>query len=97
MEGVEILAPSMLLNAKCRSILHRPNEQKKRTDAKDIRFLLNWLAANHIRPTMQEVPNASKHFVLWFKKYFKELDNWEDAGYNIGTGEYSNNFGCLIC
>lgn len=87
----------MLLNAKCRSILDRPHGQKKRTDAIDIQFLLNWIAANHIRPTMQEVPNASKHFVLWFKKHFKELDDWEVAGYNIGTGECSKNVGCLVC
>lgn len=58
--GVKVLKPALILNAKCRSILERANDRKKRNDAVDIQFLLRWCAQNGASPTSEEVPNASK-------------------------------------
>lgn len=43
-QQVRVLKPALILtsNAQCRSILGRANEDKKRTDAEDIMFLLRW-------------------------------------------------------
>jgi len=84
--GVRILKPSLILNAKCKSILGRAYKAKKNTDADDIIFILKWCASNNQFPTAAEVPNATKEFVEFFIHEYKEADSWTNARYNWKTG-----------
>lgn len=88
-QGVQILSPPLILNAKCQSILGRATEEKKKTDAQDIVFLLGWLAQMQTRPTPQEVPNASKAFVTWFVNKYQGQSGWTNVGYNMDTGKFA--------
>lgn len=88
-QGVEILKPSLLLNAKCRSIVERATEGKKFADAQDIEFLLRWLAETRTAVQREEVPDASQEFVSWIiSNYHGEQRKglWVNAGYNMVTG-----------
>ncbi|KAH8894363.1 hypothetical protein GQ53DRAFT_859202 [Thozetella sp. PMI_491] len=84
--NVRVLKPTLILNAKCGSILGRASEEKKRTDATDIMFLLRWCARNGMAPTQSEVPNATQQFVNYFIATFGRADLWAEAGYNAETG-----------
>ncbi|KAN0106648.1 hypothetical protein V8E51_009524 [Hyaloscypha variabilis] len=84
--GVKVLKPSLILNAKCNSILGRASEEKKTTDATDIKFCLWWCASNNAFPTATEVPRASREFVEWFIGVYGEAEYWTNAGYNWETG-----------
>lgn len=92
-QDVRILKPTLILNAKCRSILGRASESKKGTDAEDILFLLQWFVGNpqHPKPTAAEVPNATKEFHDWFTARYcptpKEKALWPQAGFKISTGK----------
>lgn len=88
-QGVEVLKPALILNAKCRSILGRANQSKKDTDAQDIMFLLGYLAKTNTKPSSQEVPNATKQFVDYFVGAYHCQELWEKAGYDLETGELS--------
>lgn len=81
--GVRVLQPSLLLNAKCNSILGRARPDKKDTDAQDILFLLQWLAGNNIHPGIQDVPNASLEFVQWFIEEYGNGKLWINLGYDL--------------
>ncbi|KAG5302057.1 hypothetical protein I7I48_02263 [Histoplasma ohiense] len=82
-QQVRVLKPALILNAKCRSILGRANEDKKRTDAEDIIFLLRWFVNK--KSTAAEVPNATKQFCDWFTAtYCPSAENqalWTQAGF----------------
>ncbi|KAJ5544840.1 hypothetical protein N7461_007144 [Penicillium sp. DV-2018c] len=92
-QHVRVLKPALILNAKCRSILGRASEGKKRTDAEDILFLLRWFVNNpqHPKPTAAEVPNATKQFHDWFTVIYCPLPEqkalWSQAGFKISTGK----------
>nr|POE99493.1 hypothetical protein CFP56_52883 [Quercus suber] len=68
--SVIILHPTLILNAKCRSVLGRASDAKKRSDASDIKFLLRYLVRTGIIPSSQDLSNASKTFVEWFVATF---------------------------
>jgi hypothetical protein len=87
-DGVRILKPALILNAKCQSILGRATEEKKESDKDDILFLLKYLANEDIRPERDEVPNATKEFFSWFTETFGGSETWVAAGYNIADGKY---------
>ncbi|KAF1973758.1 hypothetical protein BU23DRAFT_464108, partial [Bimuria novae-zelandiae CBS 107.79] len=87
--SIRVLKPALILNAKCRSILGRSNDEKKKTDAADITFLLWWLATNNAFPLAQEVPNASKEFVTWFIGKYGNAEYWTGARFNLKRGELS--------
>jgi hypothetical protein len=86
--GTRVLKPTLILNAKCRSILGRATEDKKNTDAEDIVFLLQWCAENAVYPTSFEVPNATKEFVDYFIATYQGAEFWFNAGYDISRGVY---------
>lgn len=96
--GVKILKPSLILNAKCNSILSRATDGKKSTDASDILFCLSWCASNHALPTAAEVPAATKQFVEWFIGQHGGQDHWTSAGYDWQTCmlSYALRLKCLI-
>jgi hypothetical protein len=85
--SVKILKPTLILNAKCRSILGRPSEIKRRNDANDIQFLLNWCTTHGVRPTAPETPNINNDFVQWFNDIFEcPYQVWTNAGYEFQKG-----------
>jgi hypothetical protein len=86
-DGARVLKPTLLLNAKCRSVIDRPGEGKKTTDAQDIKFLLSWCAEHAMLPTAVEVPNATKEFVDYFVATYGGLELWSNAGYDFGSGK----------
>ena len=61
--GVRILKPALLLNAKCGSITDRATEEEKRNDAEDIVYLLRWCKDQKEFPTSYETPNITVGFV----------------------------------
>jgi hypothetical protein len=85
--GIKVLKPALILNAKCYSIIGRASEDKKRTDALDIQFCLWWCAQNNAFPTGAEVPRASKEFVEWFVSGYGGQELWLNARYNFETGK----------
>lgn len=90
-DGIKVLKPTLLLNAKCASILSRPNDDKRLSDAKDIRFLLHWCATHGMHPTTAEVPHATKEFVTDFIRVYGSRALWTAAGYDVETGNYEMN------
>jgi hypothetical protein len=82
-DGVRILKPSLILNAKCGSIQGRATQEKKESDANDIIFLLGLCYTNRDYPTTAEVPNATKNFVLGFIQVYGSEAQWTDAGYDL--------------
>ncbi|KAI1360240.1 hypothetical protein F5Y08DRAFT_317780 [Xylaria arbuscula] len=89
-EGIRILKPTLILNAKCGSILSRATEIKKQTDAHDIKFLLSWCVQQKVLPSNAEVPNAQLEFVKLFVNEFGSPDLWACAGYNMSSGRWSH-------
>ncbi|KAI0123240.1 hypothetical protein BJ170DRAFT_713364 [Xylariales sp. AK1849] len=89
-DGVRILKPALISNAKCRSILGRHAEGKKQSDATDILFLLGWCYTKKMHPTSTEIPNATKDFVLNFISVYGGEKLWRDTGYNLDDGTFSN-------
>jgi hypothetical protein len=87
--GVKVLKPSLILNAKCNSILSRSSGEKRLADAADIKFCLRWCANNNAFPTAAEVPHADMEFVEWFIGAYGEAECWTNAGYNRETGMLS--------
>ncbi|KAK1149707.1 hypothetical protein N8T08_005260 [Aspergillus melleus] len=88
--NVKVLKPALILNAKCRSILDRPSESKKGTDASDIIFILGFCARNPMYlPKAVEVPNATREFVQMFIGQFWNQDAWAGAGYDLQTGRFT--------
>ena len=77
--NVRVLKPTLILDAKCESILGRANDIKKRTDAQDIRFLLIYIAKNRI-PVGSGVPNASSEFITWFVSIYGGKELFQRAG-----------------
>ncbi|PSS15239.1 hypothetical protein M430DRAFT_59860 [Amorphotheca resinae ATCC 22711] len=86
--GVKVLKPSLILNAKCNSILSRSSGEKRLADATDIKFCLRWCANNNAFPTAAEVPHADMEFVEWFIGVYAESECWTNAGYNRETGSF---------
>jgi hypothetical protein len=87
--GVRVLKPSLILNAKCGSIFGRATTSKKDTDAEDIRFLLNWCVDNRMDLTQSDVPNATKELVDAFIARYQGAELWRNAGYDLGLGMVS--------
>ncbi|KAF4431823.1 hypothetical protein F53441_13877 [Fusarium austroafricanum] len=86
-QGVRVLHPTLLLNAKCKSILGRVGSEKKDTDSQDIVFLLQWCASNNVRPRW--VANAGPIFVQWFIQEYGNERLWSDLGFDLKTGKWS--------
>ena len=85
--NTRVLKPTLILNAKCNSILGRSTDEKKRTDAMDIRFCLDWCHKNGVLPTAEEVPRADAEFVPWFISVYGAKEEWAKAAYNFETGQ----------
>lgn len=82
--GAQVLKPTLILNAKCRSILGRAGEAKKTSDAQDIKFLLHWCTEHVLYVT--EVANATKEFVNAYIALYGGEDLWRNAGYDLEHG-----------
>jgi hypothetical protein len=84
-QGVKILEPTLLLDAKCGSITSRANEERKQADAGDIVFLLKYFLKNDIRLNWEHVPNATQPFVRLFSAMYLENSTliWESTGYKL--------------
>ncbi|KAI1340962.1 hypothetical protein F5Y15DRAFT_378421 [Xylariaceae sp. FL0016] len=50
LDGVRVLKPALLINAKCGSLPQRNTEEKQSTDSEDILFLLEWCARHKQYP-----------------------------------------------
>jgi hypothetical protein len=83
---INVLQPVQILNSKCRSILGRVTDGKKRTDSLDVLFLLKWLADQGVSPTAQQVPNAVEEFVEWFISIYGGEELWTAAGFDQEKG-----------
>ncbi|KAK3291468.1 uncharacterized protein B0H64DRAFT_246302 [Chaetomium fimeti] len=82
--GIHVLKPTLILNAKCRSILGRAGEDKKMSDSQDIKFLLHWCAENGLDPRT-EAPNATTEFVDAFIAMYGGAELWRRVGYTAGS------------
>ncbi|KAK4151590.1 hypothetical protein C8A00DRAFT_35737 [Chaetomidium leptoderma] len=76
--GIQVLKPALILNAKCRSILGRAGESKKMSDAQDIKFLLHRCAED--AEDLTEVPNATKEFVDAYVAMYGGAELWRNLG-----------------
>lgn len=87
-DGIKVLKPALLLNAKCGSITGRSTEDKRKTDLFDINFLLNFCAQNpEYLPRAGEVPRATKQLVDVLVRLHGVEDVWVRAGYDLQTGK----------
>ncbi|KAH6624538.1 hypothetical protein B0J18DRAFT_479044 [Chaetomium sp. MPI-SDFR-AT-0129] len=87
--GTRVLKPTLILNAKCYSILGRATAEKKDRDADDISFLPEWCIGKAVYPTNSEVPNATKEFVDQYIAKYGRADVWNNAGYDISGGTWT--------
>ncbi len=85
-DKIRVLKPTLLLDAKCGTIFSRSSEEKRRTDATDIKFLLRWCTTNRMHPTAEELPNVTKEFVEYFISQFGGAELWTAAGYDHVQG-----------
>lgn len=85
-DGIKVLKPTFLLNAKCRSILGRATETRKSSDAGDIKFLLAWCVSKGMRPTAGECTNINGQFVNWFVTSYGGGDLFKSAGWDEANG-----------
>jgi Nucleotidyl transferase AbiEii toxin, Type IV TA system len=83
---VRVLKPTLLLNTKCSSIFGRSRDEKRNTDAADIKFLLQWCTRHQMYPTAEEVPITTKDFVQYFTSHFDDAELWTNAGYDLVRG-----------
>ncbi|RAH54499.1 hypothetical protein BO85DRAFT_471217 [Aspergillus piperis CBS 112811] len=91
-EGIKILKPALLLNAKCGSITGRSTEDKRKTDYFDINFLLKFYAQNpEYLPRADEVPRVTKQLVDVLVRLYGGEDAWVRAGYDLRTGRFNRN------
>ncbi|RAK90541.1 hypothetical protein BO79DRAFT_286473 [Aspergillus costaricaensis CBS 115574] len=89
-EGIKVLKPALLLNAKCGSITGRSTEDKRKTDLFDINFLLNFCAQNpEYLPRADEVPRATKQLVDILVQLYGGEEAWIQAGYDMQTGRFN--------
>lgn len=95
-QGVDILKPALLLNAKCKALLGRYSQERKDADAHDIKFLLKWCVANEALPVPGEVPNASARFIRYFVATYSDADLWADAGFDLQQGKEPHASLCSI-
>jgi hypothetical protein len=84
---VRILKPTLILDAKCGSILGRASMTKKQTDAFDIKFLLAYIARYGI-PVGLEVPNATGEFITLFVGLYGGRELFQKAGFTIPGGMF---------
>lgn len=92
-EGVRVLKPTLLLNAKCSAILQRSTSEKKMSDANDIQFLLVWCAGEEgerygCKADAEEVPNVGGGFVEWFVGEYGGRELWRDVGWDFEVGRF---------
>lgn len=92
-DGIKVLKPTLILNAKCDSILSRATDTKKGTDGYDIKYLLWWCVSENGRahncvPTSSEVPNATTEFVEWFVGIYQARELWSTAGFDFIAGRF---------
>jgi len=66
LQGVKILHPVLILNELCSAIMGRWSEERKKTDADNILFLLKWLAKDDGKIRWADVPNVDRDFATWF-------------------------------
>ncbi|KAI1790433.1 hypothetical protein LXA43DRAFT_1148043 [Ganoderma leucocontextum] len=85
-DGVRVLHPLHLLDAKCESVFSR-GEHKKHTDAEDIRFLLVYCADNGLEIMTGNVPHAHPEAVEYLmSEGWVPREAWVNAGYVPGEG-----------
>ena len=83
-DGVRVLHPLHLLDAKCESVFSR-GEHKKHTDAEDIRFLLGYCADKGLEITADGVPHAHPEAVEYpMSEGWVLREAWMKAGYVPG-------------
>lgn len=67
-EGVHLLNAPLYLESKCGSLPGRANDEKRETDAIDIRYILNFMIHSNIRTNSSEVPSATPTFIAAFEE-----------------------------
>lgn len=92
-DGVKILKPTLILDAKCLSIFERSSEGKKQTDAFDIKFLLSYIIDSGMS-VGSEVPNASSAFIIEFVDVYGGRELFKGAGFSVPEGILSIPFSC---
>ncbi|KAE9368025.1 hypothetical protein N431DRAFT_429268 [Stipitochalara longipes BDJ] len=83
--SAKVLKPARLLNAKCHSILGR-GEEKTRSDAHDIGFLLRWCHENSAFPLTEECPRVTRAFISWYIQNFGGENDWKNIGFEPHIG-----------
>ena len=93
-EGVRVLHPLRILDAKCQSIIGRAREEKKVSDGVDITHLLGYCLRKSkegeegYEVNEATVPNASAELVEYMDANgWVPRDAWEAVGYRVGGGE----------
>ena len=79
--SAKVLKPALLLNAKCHSILER-GEEKMRSDAHDIKFLLKWCHDHGELPAAEECPRVTRELVGLYIQFFGGGVEWKNAGFD---------------
>ncbi|KAJ8453764.1 hypothetical protein ONZ51_g13413 [Trametes cubensis] len=86
-DGVRVLHPVRILDAKCRSILARSALYKKNTDAHDIVFLLEYCVRNGIAVKDGDVEHAKAETIEYLiAQEMTPREAWNAAGYVDDAG-----------
>lgn len=96
-DGVRVLHPRLLLDAKCGSMPGRASDGKKITDGADIAFLLRYICDNGIELWAGDVPNASGALIAYtVERQWVSQDLWVAAGFVVG-GEFCDSLVACGC
>lgn len=71
--GVRVLRPHVILESKVGAIFGRSSEQKRKTDASDIMFLVNYIHNNRMSISVGQA-GMSKEFIAAFLQQFPNAD-----------------------
>ncbi|RDX52756.1 hypothetical protein OH76DRAFT_1400017, partial [Lentinus brumalis] len=85
--GVRVLHPVRILDAKCRSLLSRSHDVKRASDAEDIAFLLHRCASDGIKIRAGDMVNAIPGVLEYIiDQAWVPRQAWNAAGYVDGEG-----------
>jgi hypothetical protein len=68
LDEVQLFNALLYLESKCGSLPGRTSDKKRRSDAQDIFYLLNFMVDSNIRTNSSEIPSATPAFIAGFER-----------------------------
>ncbi|KAI9817345.1 MAG: hypothetical protein M1826_001627 [Phylliscum demangeonii] len=89
-DDIKVLDPVLILNAKCGSVFRRSTDDKRKSDAFDILFLLQYLLDHQAPPLTRAVlSSVDQHFMAEILRWLPDSQPfWKGLGYDFELGRF---------